>query len=54
MNKVDKCERCEGSGYEPGDQYKPTYEELVNCDPRACSRCWGSGKAEDPISDLDL
>lgn len=36
------CHRCGGDGYDP-DQSNPTYEQLVNCDPRACEHCNGSG-----------
>lgn len=42
-NDEEVCQRCGGDGYDP-DQSNPTYEQLVNNDPRTCQDCDGHGK----------
>jgi len=40
----DDCRRCDGSGYEPLIAYTPSFEELMNVEPRVCLACRGIGK----------
>lgn len=49
------CPRCGGDGYDPSmaePDYEPTYEEMVNNDPRTCIQCHGTG-VDDPYEGVE-